>query len=303
MRDIFINLFIFLSIAVSAQQFTLPSQPGRNMVYVNPAYTGYYETTVLSLMNRTGLVGMPGKPQFQDLEIHAPLKKQSIALGLQVMHQQHGSTSSNEIFFNYAHRIALAKSKLVFGLRLGAISTSFGQVDLQDKEIYDPAFPVSNSILPNFGFGLAYYGKSFYSGISIPYLLGADAGTDGNAAIAPPDFNEFDFIINVGGKIPIGDEIKLEPHCVVIYSLIISPTYEAILNVNLRDKLIFGAGYRSEQALVGNLGYFINNQISFQYSYDYNFGNLLGNYSNGSHELSLLFYFGYKIKTVSPRDF
>lgn len=302
MKHILISIILFISVFLKAQQFSIPSQPYRNMVYLNPAYTGFYEASVASLMNRNGLTGFPGNPQFQDFELHAPLKAQSIALGLQAMHQQLGAHSANEIFFNYAHRISLNKSKFVFGLKMGITSTSMGSVNIKNTQ-EDPAFPVNNYIVPNFGFGLAYYGRNFYTGVSVPYLLGASMGTDGNLEITPPDFRIFNYIFSVGGKISIGNSLKLEPHGVVVYSTV--PTilsYEGIINFNISDRLIIGGGYSSNEAVIGNLGYYLSRQISFLYSYQYGIGETISNL-NASHEVGLLFYFGYKIKTSSPRDF
>jgi type IX secretion system PorP/SprF family membrane protein len=300
MKKVLILIFILVNVVLRAQQFSMSSQPNRDVLYVNPAFTGYYETTVASLMNRTNWVGMPGAVQYQDFELHAPLKKQSVAIGVQAMHQQIGSTSANEIFFNYCHRISFENSKLAFALKMGFTSTSMGNVSLRDEA--DLAFVNKSFNVPNFGVGLSYYSKSFYVGISIPYLLGSSLSTDGNVGISSPDINDFNYILTLGGKIPIGTALKLEPHALMVYSMVNGEAYTGILNFNLSDRLLVGGGYSSVKAIIGNLGYYLNRQISLQYSYDYNIGQI-GKNSSGSHEISLLFYFGYKIKTSSPRDF
>jgi type IX secretion system PorP/SprF family membrane protein len=301
MKYILSILFLVVTVFVKAQPFSMPSQPYRNLIYVNPAFTGYYETTIATLMNRSSWIGFPGKSEYQNFEVQAPLKNQSIALGLQAMHQQIGANSSNEIFFNYCHRISLANSKITFGLKGGIASTSMSNF-LLPSDIVDPAYPFKTYLVPNFGLGLAFYSRNFYAGVSVPYLLGISLGSDGNVEIAAPDFNNMNFILSIGGKIPVGNNLKIEPHGLLVYSLITDPSYEGVVNINISDKIILGGGYSSEKAAIANLGYYLNKQISFLYSYQYNTGDI-GKISNGSHELGLLFYFGYKIKTSSPRDF
>jgi type IX secretion system PorP/SprF family membrane protein len=284
-----------------SQQFSMPSQPARNMVYINPAYTGYFETTVASLMNRTTWIGTTGSLQYQNAEVHAPLKKQSIALGLQFLNQKIGASNTTEAFFNYCHRIPMGGVKLALGIKLGIQSVNLSAITMRD--IDDPASEAHSALVPNFGVGFAFYSKLFYAGLSVPYLLGYQTGSDGNTSISH-DFNNYSIIASAGGKIPIGSIFKVEPAIVYNYSLTLESAYMAIVNLNINDKLVFGVGYRSEPAAVINLGYYLNNQVSFQYTYDYNFGTgYVGTYSKGSHEIGLLFYFGYKVNTVSPRDF
>ncbi|MBN2486904.1 MAG: type IX secretion system membrane protein PorP/SprF [Bacteroidales bacterium] len=301
MKYISTVILVLFSMALWGQQFSMPSQPNRNMVYVNPAFSGYLETSVASLSNRSSMLGFEGNFSFQNFEVHAPLKKQSVAIGLQALHQQIGSKSSSEVFFNYAFRIVFENSKLVFALKLGAVSTTYGDISLRDDNV-DPNFLSNNFVLPNVGCGIAYYKNNFYVGAGIPYLFAINSNTSGNAEISAPDIKNLNYMLNAGAAIPLNNNLRLEPHGILVYYLTMSPDYVGVLNLNVGNKIVFGGGYRSDESVLANLGYFISNQFSLQYSYNYNLGRT-ETLLKGDHELGLLLYFGYKIKTVSPRNF
>lgn len=280
-------------------QITLPSQIDRNKVFLNPAYTGSYETTILSLMHRSSWVGFggvnsPGR-MFQNAEIHAPLKKQSIALGGLLRHVKEGGLNTNEAFINYCHRIEFREDNwLTLGIKLGAQFSSLDKNLKLQSQIDDPAFSsFENKTLPNAGFGIALYGKKYYAGISVPYLLNSEMQAD---------FKNYSFILSGGGNIELNSDLSFMPLAVFVYNLSMPFTFQSQFNFDYRDKFMGGLGYRINNALIFTLGYSLNKQISFNYSYDLGIGNI-NSYSKGSHEIGLLYYIGYKINTVSPIDF
>lgn len=299
----FIPIILFFTcLLAEAQQFSLPSQVQRNYLYVNPSFAGIYNVTVANLMSRTKWIGMDGALAYQNFELQAPLKKQSVALGLQARHEKIGASNSSEFFIDYCHRIKIGNARLSFGIKAGIVSKSLGNVELQDKINYDAAFDKTNSIiLPNFGVGVSVYHKKYYAGVSIPYLLGSVSGTDGNSSISR-DAESYCFIATAGGKIKVNDNITIEPNGTYVYSLTLKPQYTFIANVNLKNKFVTGIGFRSAEAIILDAGFYFNRQISMIYSYDFNIG-LIGPYSNGTHEIGLLYYFGYQVNAVNPRDF
>lgn len=296
-----IIFFILICVGLSGQdmQIILPSQLDRNMVYLDPAYTGFYETTVFSLMHRSTWLGFgggngPGR-MFQDAEFHAPLKNQSIALGGLFRHIKEGGVNSNEAFLNYCHRIELSENEwLTFGIRFGGQFMSIDQ-DLKLRDISDdPAFSAfKNKTIPNAGVGIAYYTRQYYFGLSVPYLLNSKLQAS---------FSDYSFILTGGGKIEVNNDIQFQPGGAFVYNISMPLTYQVQLNFKYRGMFLGGVGYRANDAIIATVGYFFNEQLSLNYSYDYNIGDIRA-YSNGSHEIGLLFYFGFKINTVSPIDF
>lgn len=301
MRHLFLIILILTTFTLSGQEFQTSSQLNRNMVYFNPAFTGIYETTVANIMHKTHWLGSINSYNFQNFELHSPLKSQSVALGLQVRNEQIGATSNTEVFFNYSHRIKMNTGKLALALKGGVVNSGMGDISLRSGEP-DQAFLASQSqIMPNFGFGAAYYTKKYFVGISVPYFLESVSGTDGNTSISF-NINSFQYIASAGGSIPLGSSIDFEPTGAFIYSQLNAITYSVSLNAKINDMFVGGFGYRANEAIIFNAGYYINNQLSFMYSYDLNIGDV-GSYSSGSHEIGLLLHWGFKVNTVNPRDF
>lgn len=301
MRVLFLTISLFIGLLCNGQQFALSSQLNRNLLYLNPSFTGIYETPVTNLMHRSNWIGA-NSWSFQNFEAHMPLRYQPIAIGAQVKHEQIGATSITEAFLYYGHRIEMGDARLAFGMKLGGGNSSMGEVSLSDPDRIDMAFEAAKGpILPNFGFGVSFYSKDYYVGLSIPYFLSSVSGTDGNSSINF-DYNEFSYILTAGGSFKINNNFSLEPIGAFVYSMIMEPTYSVILNTKIYNAAILGAGYRANEAMIFNAGYQMNNQLSILYSYDYNIGNV-STFSSGSHELGILLYWGFKVNAVSPRDF
>jgi type IX secretion system PorP/SprF family membrane protein len=297
------KLTIILSFVVVAlnAQYSLPTQIDRNLLYVNPAYAGSLEATVASVMHRSQWVNVPGGITFQNFELHAPLKKQSIAMGFQVRHESIGLQNKTEVFINYAHRIKLDKSTLAFSLKAGGQSLSYQEPNFGEVENWDPALAGTSSFLPNLGFGLAYYSPNYNFGVSIPYFFGSVSTSDGSSQI-DFDMSRLAYILSAGGSISVNESLKIQPIGAVYYSTTLKPQVTGIVNLKYMDSFLLGAGYRLHEGIIVNVGYFLSEQFSVEYSYDINIGDIAP-YSNGTHELGLLYYFGYKVNTVNPRDF
>ncbi len=294
-------ILLFISCALSAQQFSMPTQIDRNLLYVNPAYAGKPGASVVHLMHRTQWLNVPGAPTFQSFEFHAPLKKQAVAIGIQARRETTGNKSNNEAFFTYTHRIKLAQSTLAFGLKGGFNSLSYTQASLENSTTFDPAYEANSLLLPNAGFGIGYYSKKFYAGLAIPYFFGTKATNDGTAEM-DFDMSRLVYLFTVGASLPVSDILKIEPSAAINYSSNLEPALMAQVNFRLMEHILFGTGYRLNEALLFNLAYGINRQFSVAYSYDYTLGKL-GAFSSGSHELGLMYYFGFTANTVNPRDF
>ncbi len=297
------QLFIIslvVAIALKAQSVNQPSQFYRNMIYINPSYVGVKGTAVASLMHRTNWVGFNGAVSYQNFEVHSPLKKKSVAIGVQARHEKVGATNSTELFFNYGHRIRMGDANMALGVKGGMQSKSVEEISLRADA--DPAFEENKSELrPNFGFGASYYSRNYFVGVAIPELLSYLSGSDGNSDMEF-DMQEFSYILSAGGKVALNEGFVFEPAGMLVYSPLLKPSYTFVLNSTYKNMFTGGVGYRANEAILFNAGYQLNSQMSIMYSYDYNIG-LIGAYSKGSHEVGLLLYLGYEVKAGNPRDF
>jgi type IX secretion system PorP/SprF family membrane protein len=210
-------------------------------------------------------------------------------------HVKEGGLSTNEAFFNYCHRIEFIEDNwLTLGIKLGAQFNSLDKNLKLQSQLDDPAFSsFENKTLPNAGFGVAFYNKKYFAGISVPYLLNSEMQAD---------FKNYSFILTGGGNIELNSDLNFMPLTVFVYNISLPFNFQSQFNFSYRDKFMGGLGYRTSNALLFTVGYSLNRQISFNYSYDLGIGNI-SSYSKGSHEIGLLYYIGYKINTVSPIDF
>ncbi len=297
-RFLYIVLFV-ISIGLQAQQYSLPSQFDRNMLYLNPSYAGSHEATVASVMHRMQWVNMPGALTFQNFEFHTPLKKESMALGIQARNESIGLKNNTEAFFIYSYRIRLDESTIALALKGGGQNITFSDADLTN--VNDPSFNSTSAFVPNVGFGMSYYSSKYFVGLSVPYFFGTVSNADGTQQI---DFgmDRLAFSLSGGGTISLSDNIDFKPSGAVVYYMSLATQFAAVANFYWNDLLLVGVGYRHKEGILVNAGYFVNQQLSVAYTYDYNIGEV-GAYSNGSHEIGLLYYFGYKVNTINPRDF
>lgn len=278
------------------------SQWQRNLLAINPSYAGFNEYLVVSALHRSQWVGMEGAPTLQNLEVHSALKNDEIALGATLYHEKIGSGNYTDVFLNYAYRINLSTAKLAFGLKLGFTSAKRDIIKLRDNE-NDPAFDMENSswLLPNFGVGLSYYNEKLFAGFSIPEFLGRKSNSNGKTQIEH-NFKNYIYRISGGYNYQLNNDFIIQPVLLIDYSI---PTgFQLNINVNGTYKRSFlgGLGFRSGEAIIIQFGYKINNQFSGLYSYDFNIGEIRG-YSNGSHEIGLVYHFGYQVIASDPRDF
>lgn len=293
-------ILLFVVGALQAQTFSLPSQLDRNLIYVNSAFAGMEEATLATLMHRSQYVGgFDGAPTYQNFELHAPLKKQNIALGIQAKHEGIGTQNNTELFFSYAHRIRMESATLALSLKAGGQSLNTAENDLIDTEL-DPTFSSSSAILPNGGVGIAFYSPDYYFGLAVPYFFKPVRTEDG--AQLNFDANHLEYVLSAGGSIKLNNKISLEPLASFYYSMSLPYQLTGVLNANFADLVIAGVGYRLDEGIIFNAGFKLNEQFSVVYSYDHIIGDasMIG---TASHELSLQYYFGYKVNTISPRDF
>ena len=307
---IFILLFLFAFplLAESQKLFPLYSQYMMNGLALNPAYAGSRDAFNITLSHRTQWIGMDGAPVSYTLSAHAPMKKEKVSLGLFFFSETIDIRNNLGIYGSYAYRLNLKKGKLSFGLK--------GGVDIQradwsrivtnpthpgDEFVPDPAFPLTNEqfIIPNVGFGVYYYTRKFYIGASIPSFL-SDTYRDGQIELYH-DFKNYNYLFTTG-FVTGGDFFKIKPSVLLKYSQNTPLQADFNLSFIFRDFLWIGGGYRIQDAFVGLVKFEITDQLRLGYTYDYSLGEL-NKFSNGSHEIVLIYDFNYKVKGANPRYF
>lgn len=287
-----------------AQQDPMFTQYMFNTLSINPAYAGSADAMAFTAIHRSQWVDFEGAPQTQTLSFHTPLKKESISIGASVINDSHGPVKQTGFYADASYRIFFDNAKLAFGLKAGMNLFSANLLDLNPLAEDDLAFAsnISGKGLPNFGFGMMYYSKRWYVGLSSPKLL-QNKILDGEL----PDFKnntEKQHMFLIAGMVfDLSNYTKFKP--TVLFKAVngAPPGMDVTANFLFYDKLWVGAMYRWQDAAGLLLQYEINNKWKFGYSYDYTLSEL-SKYSAGSHELMIGVDIGRKFGgDISPRYF
>lgn len=302
---IIIFLLIFSqAMRLAAQQDPMFSQYMFNILSINPAYAGSADRISAVGIYRSQWVKFEGAPVTQTVTVHSPLRKESLSIGGTVINDKHGPVNQTAIFADISYRIFLDNSKLAFGLKTGLNLYSANLLELNPFMDNDQAFAANLSAkpLPNFGFGMMWYSKRWYVGLSSPRLL-QNKIIEGEI----PDFRNnrermHTFLI-AGYVWDLNYYVKFKPTVLLKAVNGAPPGFDVTANFMFYDRLWLGAMWRWNDAVGALIQYEVNNKLKFGYAYDYITSDL-GRYTSGSHELMIGFDFGKGSKgDVSPRFF
>jgi type IX secretion system PorP/SprF family membrane protein len=263
-----------------------------------------------TLLHRQQWVNFPGRPITTSFALHGPLMNNKMGLGLSVLNERIGVLNHNLVYASYAYRIKTgAASNLAFGL-MGGIHNQvnkFNEIKVNNDGTSDPNFSNSAStIAPNFGTGIFFNTKTFYTGISVPRMIDDKVKFETNGAVTLStkiDPNSFHYYFTIGNIFTLSKDLKLKGQAMVKAVQNAPLQYDVNANFLIKELIWAGASYRNGSAVSGILGMQVNAQFLVSYAYDYNL-NSIQKYSQGSHEIALNYLFSYKgKKVVTPRYF
>jgi type IX secretion system PorP/SprF family membrane protein len=305
MKKYFFSILLsFSSIIAMGQIFPLSDHYLTDALDINPAFAGAHNALSASLMYRNQWAGFRDAPKNYMLSVHAPIKNDRIGLGFLVERNTVGIYKETSIMGNYAYRMKVRGGRLALGLGFGVTVRNVAwneliPADPDDVQLLDTQVA---SYLPEFSFGGYYYNKNFYLGLSIPLFLNHEEDVKTGKYKTASNFSGSNYFLNSGYSFELSHYLKLKPSILVRYHPGNSVQVDLNTLVDLRDKIMMGVGYRTNNTLVGLLQFHINYQLSLAYSYDYSIGSL-GNYMNGSHEIVLNYKFIYRRFVKGPRQF
>lgn len=326
-------IMVFVSFQAMGQQDPMFTKYMFNSLHFNPAYAGSHEHLSLALLHRTQWINFQGAPNTQTFTAHTPLRENRVGVGLSLLHDQIGVTRTSSANLSYAYRIPLSKkARLSVGIQGGMTNWRADWNKLELENTVDPAFDgdVQSKWLPNFGFGLYFQTKRFYTGLSSPHLiehkLRESAGTVESALVAQ-QYRHYYF--TVGGAIPIvGDDIIFKPSLLVknvgidsklrktedLRSINAPTEFDVDLSVLFMETLWVGAAFRSSIEKFSNdkssfdsgdiwASYNLRNGMRIGAAYDYTLTEI-NKETPGSFEIMLGYEFDFKTNRIeTPRYF
>jgi type IX secretion system PorP/SprF family membrane protein len=320
-----ISLVLFTQV-IFAQQDPMFTKYMFNSLTFNPAYAGSNDHMTINLLHRTQWWGIDGAPVTQTLTLHTPLKNERVGVGFTITNDKIGNTNTVSATADYAYRIPIGAGKLSIGLKGGIWNWRSDPTKLTIFDPTDDAFRNNQTLwLPNFGVGLYYSTKKFYTGLGAPRLIEYDLRKDATTAINAKLYRHYFFTI--GGAIPLkGDALIFKPSALIknvgidksfskdaFYQAVGAPTeFNIDLSLFFQQTLWVGASYRSALQKTASswdsadlwVSYFLPNGLRIGAAYDYTLTSALQSKAQGSFEIMLGYEFDYKTKrVVTPRYF
>lgn len=315
MKKLAIILGLFLAtISAEAQRDALYSQFMFNRLVINPGYSGSRDMLTMTLLNRYQMVGFgQGTPRTLTFSAHTPLRNEKVGLGFYVYADQTGPFTDVGFMGNYAYRVRLFRGTLSMGLQAGfnQVNVDWDAVEMRDGD--DPVIlsRPKNKLQPDANFGVYYYTRLYYIGVSSKQLFESQYGKvdyeDGLSTYATLARHFYGI---AGMAIPLTDRIVFRPGMMFKY------TKNAPLNFDLNASFLFnnliwvGASYRtnrnaitSKNAIVMMLELNLTENWRLGYSYDA-YLNELKTHSQGSHEVMISYDLNlFKPRVLTPRYF
>lgn len=293
-------LLLLVVVRVQAQQLPQYSNYMINNYAMNPAVGGsnpYFEGIST---NRYQWVGLTDAPRTYILTAQGPTRSLNVGLGGQVYTDIVGPTRRTGFSLSYAYHLKMStKVKLSLGLSAGMVQF---MVDGSKVALRDPADMVivngiQSVISPDFGAGLYMYStdKKWYIGASVPQILQSNINFV-EVSTATLSKMTRHYYITGGYKFNMNTDFVLEPSTCIKYATPAPVQFDLGLRVIYRDKMWIGSAFRYLDAVSAMVGYKLQENITFVYSYDFTTSNVR-KYSTGTHELMI----GIKFHKVEPK--
>jgi len=288
---ILVSVFVLISITIKAQQVPHYTQYMYNMNIINPAYAGARADISIGLLTRQQWVGLEGTPETETFSINARTFD-SVGMGLSVVQDKIGLLEDTNLNVDISYTMVTSHdTRLAFGIK-GGFSNYTNNLSLGLTPDNDTYTDLSGRY-PNAGFGMFFYSKNYYLGLSIPQLF--------NTPKFRLDSNSFSSVLNehqsyfltYGYVFNVNDNVKFKPSTLVKFNNDLPLSVDLNANILFKDQIEFGLSYRYNDSVSGMLALILSKRFRVGYSYDYTLTNL-GNFNSGSHELMLLIDFNFK---------
>ena len=292
----------------SAQQDPLFTQYIYNKLAFNPGYAGSGEQFSLDLLSRFQWTGIQGAPRTISFSAHTHLRNQHIGLGLYTYRDELGPSVDYGAMAAFSYRIIFRTTKLCFGVQAGFKYMDINWGLLHPKDPLDMLLSdqVKNRAVPDVDFGIYYYGKHFYAGLSAKHLLQNQIIVSSTAPDNKTSFTKLlrNFYGMAGVAVPLSENLVFMPSILVKY-IQNSPLQADINTCFLFNHILtLGASYRTGNAIALLAEIRIAQGLTIGYSYDIWFNPLRAD-NAGSHEIRIGYEFDLfnKNRMLTPRYF
>lgn len=303
MKKIVVGYLLVMSLFAEAQQVESFSLLRENAFTLNPALAGMQGWLHGTITGRKQFTKIEGAPYTAMLAMNGQIEGKNVGLGGYLIHDVTGPTGKSAITLSAAYNIQLYKrhaakysSKrsdhlLSVGLAVSVVQYRLRGDQLLVNDANDPDLYTTRGfkIYPDLSLGVYYkYKENFYTGFSVPQLMGLNidyAGSDGIARIKK--IQHLYFLI--GGKIEWArGNFSIDP--VAAFRWVKGAPFQGDAGLRFVMYKVFwlGAIYRSRNYMVFDAGFNIKDKFSISYAYDLNLAKYRRDVGS-THEISLSF--------------
>ncbi|MGM0947166.1 MAG: PorP/SprF family type IX secretion system membrane protein [Bacteroidota bacterium] len=286
------------------QQLPQFSQYIFNGLHVNPAYAGYKGEPYIQSTYRSQWVNFPGAPETFTLTADLSANEGTMGFGFTILSDQLGPAKTTGGSLAYAYRIQTgAKGFLGLGVQAGVTEYSIDGSMLDPNDFPDSEIPMGriNLFTPNLNTGLFYHNDKFYAGFSVYNMIGKNSLEREDVALA---YHDFHYYLTMGALFDLSSMVKFKPSFLIKEVKGAPTSYDINAMFLFGERIWVGGSYRSNMkiwndnlesnlsnrnAVAAIIEIFATDRLRLGYAYDVN-TNVLSDYRNNSHELSVGFY-------------
>lgn len=282
------------------QQNALFTQYIDGQLYSNAAIAGSNDVMSIAAVHRQQWLGLQGAPMTTGLMGHAPLRYESVGVGLEFWNDRLGTLNRTTFGANFAYRFKFkGGGKLAFGIK-GILDLNSSDIStLSNAEGDTRAYELQNSFVPNAGVGLLYKSPKWFVGLGVPRILkNKNPAKNGGYA------NDMSIYFLAGVVMKVNDKWKFRPTTQVRIAQNTPMSADVTATLIFKDAFYIGVNYRFLESIGFLAQYQITQQFKLGYAYDLSLSSPLRSTNAGSHEVVMSFDMNFtKTPIVSPRYF
>jgi type IX secretion system PorP/SprF family membrane protein len=297
---LFVAFFILLSWILSfrtvdAQQKPVYSQYLYNGLVLNPAYAVVHDHFSATASYRDQWVNLAGAPTTSTFSVQSGIHNKNIGLGLMLINDKIGMHNETGVYGAYGFKIRMPNGAFSMGVQAGLNNLTSDPSKLVLETSYDPSFAeyISNTKI-NFGTGAYYNSRSFFAGLSIPYLRKKRIIRDQEFYRTAVDSRYYYFLTGV--VFDVAPKIKVKPSTLIRLEDNMPIAADLNLHLYLEDAINLGFSYRSDNSFITLFEIKLNDYIRLGYAYDWVVSDL-SKHTAGTHEFSV----NYRINLYAPK--
>ncbi|MEA3496630.1 MAG: PorP/SprF family type IX secretion system membrane protein [Bacteroidota bacterium] len=304
---VLITLVLLFGSTLLSQKLPLTNQYLINRYVLSPSYAGVNDGVAVFAGYRDQWVGFKGAPITKMVNINSLVGK-SVGVGGMIISDQEGIFNRFYGSLSYAYHLNLAdEHNLSFGLsgkffqNSIDLSQSFIQDLTNDKVLMSRQ--TQNETAFNAGASILYRFKGLNFGLVAPFLIQ-------NKSVYYSDNNpsdSFNYLIrrhylgHASYDFAINEKFQITPYAIIRMTDAAPLNYEFALQFKYQNQVWLAASYRKEGSIGISAGFLLNDQVSFNYTYEA-FGSKLTSQTQGTHDISIGVYLGRGIKEMKEKQ-